>query len=215
VSVGDASRRPAAGAPPGWAVQEFAGDAAVELVRSEGRAALRLRSDRASFALHRDVIVDLRQHPVLTWTWKVTQLPSGGDVRAPGRDDQAAQVYVVFPRWPSPRTTSDVIGYVWDSRAPVGTTLAHPRAKNVRIVVLESGPARLARWVQERRDVAEDYRTLFGGTPPRVGKVAVMIDSNDTRSEAEALFGDLTFSRPGPPGPSAEGPLQVSKRIGL
>jgi len=28
-----------------------------------------------------------------------------------------------------------------------------------------------------------------------VGQVAVMIDSDDTRSEAEALIGDLVFSR--------------------
>jgi hypothetical protein len=47
--------------------------------------------------------------------------------------------------------------------------------------------------------VAEDYQAAFGRQPPRVGKVALMIDSNDTRSDAEALFGDLTFSRPGVP----------------
>jgi hypothetical protein len=161
--------------------------------------AVRLRSERTSFALHRDVVVDVREHPLLAWTWKVTRLPSGGDVREAGRDDQAAQVYVVFPRWPSPRTSSDVIGYVWDARAPAGTALAHPRAPNVRIVVVQSGAGRLDTWVRERRNVAEDYQALFGRQPPRVGRVALMIDSNDTRSEAEALFGDLTFTRPGLP----------------
>ena len=38
------------------------------------------------------------------------------------RNDQAAQVYVIFPRWPS-LATSDVIGYVWDTQAPIGTAL--------------------------------------------------------------------------------------------
>jgi hypothetical protein len=139
------------------------------------------------------VVLDVRRLPILTWTWKVVRMPGGGDVRDPGRDDQAAQVYVVFPRWPSPRTTSDVIGYVWDSRAPVGTTLVHPRAPNVRIVVVESGPARLGTWVREQRNVAADFRALFGREPTRVGKVAVMTDSNDTRGDAEVLFGDLIF----------------------
>jgi hypothetical protein len=92
-----------------------------------------------------------------------------------------------------------VIGYVWDSRAPVGTTLTHPRAPNVRIVVLQSGSGRLDTWVREQRNVAEDYRMLFGRQPPRAGKLALMIDSNDTWSGAEAWFGDLTFSRPGAP----------------
>jgi hypothetical protein len=184
--------------PPGWGATEFAGsDASVELVQSDGRLAMRLRSLGNSFAVHRDIVLDLQQYPILSWSWRVARLPTGGDVREPARDDQAAQVYVVFPRWPSPRTTSDVIGYVWDARAPVGTTLTHPRAPNVRIVVVESGPGRLEQWLQQRRNVAEDYRALFGRQPPRAGKLALMIDSNDTQSEAEAMFGELSFSRAG------------------
>lgn len=191
------ARLPAPGVPAGWDVTEFSGkDPGIELTRVDGRVALRLRSERNSFAVHRDLVLDVRQYSILTWSWKVTRLPSGGDVREPGRDDQAAQVYVIFPRWPAPRTASDVIGYVWDSRAPVGTTLRNPRAPNVRIVVLESGPGRLDTWLREQRNVAADYRALFGGKPPRAGKVALMIDSDDTKSDAEALFGDLTFSRP-------------------
>jgi hypothetical protein len=189
------ARLPSDGVPPGWTLKEFAGHAVIELVRSDGRLAARLRSERASFAMHRDVVVELREFPYLSWTWKVTRLPAGGDVRDAARDDEAAQLYVIFPRWPSPRTASDVIGYVWDSRAPVGTRIKHPRAQNVRIVVVESGPARLNEWRTYERDVAADYTALFGRQPVRVGKVAVMVDSNDTRGEAEALFGDLVFAR--------------------
>jgi len=189
------ARLPSDGVPPGWTLQEFVGHAAIELVRSDGRLAARLHSERASFAIHRDVVVELREFPYLSWTWKVTRLPAGGDVREAARDDQAAQLYVIFPRWPSPRTASDVIGYVWDSRAPAGTRIKHPRADNVRIVVVESGPARLSEWRTYERNVAADYTALFGRQPPRVGKLAVMVDSNDTRGEAEALFGDLIFAR--------------------
>jgi Protein of unknown function (DUF3047) len=189
------SRLPAEGVPPGWAVKEFTGRAAVEVVRADGRLAARLRSERTSFALHRDVVVELRELPYLSWSWKVAKLPAGGDVREAARDDQAAQVYVIFPRWPSPRTSSDVIGYVWDSRAPVGTRLKHPRAGNVGIVVVESGPERLNEWRTYERNVAADYAALFGRQPSRVGKVAVMVDTNDTRGEADVLFGDLIFSR--------------------
>jgi DUF3047 family protein len=189
------ARLPSDGVPPGWTLKEFTGHAIIELVRSDGRLAARLRSERASFAMHRDVVVELREFPYLSWTWKVTRLPAGGDVRDAARDDQAAQIYVIFPRWPSPRTASEVIGYVWDSRAPAGTQIKHPRAENVRIVVVESGPARLNEWRTYERNVAADYTALFGRQPPRVGKVAVMVDSNDTRGEAEALFGDLIFAR--------------------
>ncbi len=185
---------PASGVPTGWELKEFVGESSVELVRGDSGLAIRLRSDKSSFALHRDVVLDIRRQPTLTWSWKVARLPLAGDVRDPQRDDQAAQVYVVFPRWPSPRTSSDVIGYVWDSRAPVGTTLVHPRAPNVRIVVVESGAAKLGTWVREQRNVAADFKALFGREPTRLGKVALMTDSNDTRGDAEALFGDLLFA---------------------
>jgi hypothetical protein len=188
-------RLPAEGVPPGWSLREFAGRAIVELVRDGGRLGLRLRSERASFALSHDVVVDLADTPILTWAWKAVRLPEAGDVRDPGRDDQVAQVYVVFPRWPSPRSQSEVIGYIWDSHAPVGTRLTSSRADNVRLVVVESGTANAGTWHTQRRNVAEDYMALFGRAAPRVGLVAVMIDSNDTGAEAEAIVADLFFSK--------------------
>jgi hypothetical protein len=125
----------------------------------------------------------------------VLQLPDGGDVRERARDDQAAQLYVIFPRWPSPLRTSDVLGYVWDTRAPVGTRLTSTQASNVKVIVVASGTAQRGVWRLEQRPIAQDYIALFGRQPPRVGRVAVMIDTNDTRGVAEALVGDIVFTR--------------------
>jgi hypothetical protein len=188
-------RLPFEGIPPGWTAKEFAGHASVELVRDDAHLALRLRSEQSSFALYRDVVVDLNELPFLSWSWKIIRLPAEGDVRERAADDQAAQVYVVFPRWPAPLKNSDVIGYVWDSRAPVGTQVTSTKAPNVKIIVVASGQSQVETWRMEERDVARDYAALFGRPAPRVGQVAVMIDSNDTRTTAEALIGDLIFSK--------------------
>lgn len=189
------SRLPAEGVPSGWAAKEFTGRASVELVRDGGRLALKLRSEQSSFALYRDVVVDLNEFRFLSWSWKVVLLPAEGDVRERARDDQAAQLYVIFPRWPSPLTNSDVIGYVWDSRAPVGARVTSTKAGNVKIIVVASGGSPRDTWRVEHRNVAQDYAALFGRHPPRVGRVAIMIDTNDTRGAAEALVGDIVFAR--------------------
>lgn len=187
---------PAAGVPRGWRVWELAGTPTIELVRSEPGLALRLRSEQTSFALYRDVVVDLRELPILTWAWKVVRLPAGADVRQRATDDQAAQLYVMFPRWPALRVNTDVIGYVWDTSAPPGAALPSPQAPNVRIIVVESGPSGVGTWQRYARNVREDYEALFGRRPaPRVGGVAVMIDTNDTRGQAETLVADLAFHR--------------------
>lgn len=188
-------RLPAAGVPIGWEAWPFTGSPDVELLRDEPGVVVRLRSDDSSFAIYRDVVVDLDELPVLTWAWKAIRLPPGGDVRQHATDDQAAQVYVVFPRWPSPRTQSDVIGYVWDTTAPVGTTLVSTHASNARIIVVESGAVNLGAWLRYTRDVRGDYQALFGRKPPRVGTIALMIDSNDSHSRAESLVADLLFQR--------------------
>jgi len=188
-------RLPAEGIPVGWTAREFVGQASVELVRDEARLAVRLKSERSSFALYRDVVVDLNEFPFLTWAWKVVRMPADGDVRERAVDDQAAQLYVIFPRWPAPLQNSDVVGYVWDSRAPVGTQVTSTQAANVKIIVVASGRGQADTWRVEQRDVAKDYAALFGRPAPRVGQVALMIDTNDTKEAAEALIGDLIFAR--------------------
>jgi hypothetical protein len=189
------SALPADGVPAGWDLKEFAGKPDVELVRADGRLALRLRSTASAFVLHRDVVVDPSVQPQLAWSWKVTRLPTDGDARDPARNDQAVGLYVVFPRWPAPITTSEVLGYVWDSAAPVGTVVPLSKAPNVRLLVVESGRAALGEWRRYERDVVRDYTAVFGAPPGRVGKLALMTDADNTRGSGEALVADLLFSR--------------------
>ena len=88
-----------------------------------------------------------------------------------------------------------MIGYVWDTAAPVGTTVPSPRAPNVRIIVVASGATGLGAWQHYQRNVAEDYRALFGRRPLRVGTIALMIDTNDTGTIAETTMGQILFTR--------------------
>src|SRR5262249_58084555 len=121
-------------------VKEVVGKADVELVRAERGAAIRLRSDGTSFLLYRDVVVDVERAPMLSWSWKAIRLPSRGDVRHGQTDDQAAQLYVVFPRWPATTLNSDVIGYVWDTTAPAGSVGPSPQTPDLQNNPAPSGP---------------------------------------------------------------------------
>jgi len=187
---------PLAGAPPGWEVREFSGKASVSVVRVDETVALRLLSEGNSFAVTRSLDFDLPKYPILTWKWKVTTLPKGGDVRKRETDD-AVQVYVLFPRGLVKAVQSHIVGYIWDATAPAGTRLDSPQpcppTCNLKLIVLQSGGGSLGQWVAERRNVLEDYRALFGGAPPKVGGLSVQLDSNDTKSSAEVFFQDFVF----------------------
>jgi hypothetical protein len=62
------------------------------------------------------------------------------------------------------------------------------------MIAVESGPARLNQWVSEKRDVHADYQRLFGEKPGRVDAVAIMTDTDNTRTKATAWYGDIWFT---------------------
>ena len=195
--------------PEDWKVQEFAGTARFRVDEVGGTGVVRLESEASSFALHRDVEMDLAEFPYLTWTWRVDVLPEGGDVRRRETDDQAAQLYIVFPRFPA-MFRSRILGYVWDATAPAGSSLVSVNTPLARIMVVESGPAKAGRWIEMTRNILEDYRRLFGEEPPRVGKVSLVINSQHTRSRAVSWFGPIRFA-PTPP-KNAASLLQATAR---
>ncbi len=178
----------------GWKVQEWKGKADFEVVQTEFGNALHLKSSSTSTALYRETKFDIRDYPVLHWRWKVTELPKGGDVRKRSADDQAAQVYVVFPKWPAP-VNSRVIGYIWDTTVPQGLPVQSTKSARTKYMVIRGGSDGLGQWFSEKRNVLEDYRRLFKEEPPKVGSVSVMIDSDDTKSSAESFVGDIYFSK--------------------
>src|ERR1043165_7341656 len=95
------------GAPKGWQLKEKLGQAQFSLTKVDGLDALMLRSTNTSFSFQREVRTDLSDYPILSWKWKVTKLPEGGDFRSRRTDDQAAQLFVAFNR-------SKSIVYIWD-----------------------------------------------------------------------------------------------------
>src|SRR6202044_833024 len=111
-----------------------------------------LKSVKSSFGLERAVDIDPAEMPYLSWRWKVSQLPAGGDFRHAASDDQAAQVLVVF-------ADRRVIAYIWDTTAPKGTMASASSIPLLHVfaVVCESGPGDLNRWMTESRNVAADY----------------------------------------------------------
>src|SRR3990170_4908447 len=158
-------------APRGWKVKEWKGKADISVVKTQFGNAVHLKSANTSSAIYREMAFDIKEFPYINWRWKVTKIPKGADVRKRSADDQAAQVYVVFPRWPE--------------------SVHSTKSKNTKYVVMRSGPAELGEWFQEKRNVYEDYKTLFKEEPPKAGSVSIMIDSDDTDSAAESFIGDI------------------------
>jgi hypothetical protein len=197
--VEDWSRQPEGktGIPDGWKGQTWGSPKYQFSVIADGPGkVLRLRSESDNSTISKEVRVDLKAFPILTWRWKMGLLPKGGDARRKETDDQAGQLYVAFPRFPT-ALRSRIIGYVWDTTAPVGSILKSASGNPVTYVVVRSGEADIGRWLLETRNVYEDYARIYGEEPTEEVKVvSVSIDSNDTRSTAESYMGEIFFRKP-------------------
>jgi hypothetical protein len=178
------------GAPPGWELKEKSGKADFAVVKDGDISAGRFLSVKSSFSLQKEVKVDLKQFPMLTWKWKVTKLPTGGDFRKSKTDDQAAQVFVAF-------SETKAIVYIWDTTAPPGLveeTSPVPFMK-INVVVVRSGPSEMGKWITETRNVHDDYKKFYGSEPPPVKGFRLQSNSQHTGTSGEAYFADVMFKK--------------------
>jgi hypothetical protein len=190
-----------------WKPPEYA------LVRDGEATVLRVRSESAAGTMAHALDADPSQRPRLAWRWKVDRVVEAADLARREGDDYAARVYVFFDvplddlpfaerlRIHAARlfygtdVPAAAISYVWDNRHPVGTVRDNAYTGRVRMMVLESGAARVGSWVAESRDLESDFRIAFpnqAGKPvPRITGVALGNDTDQTHESVTAWFGDL------------------------
>lgn len=81
----------------------------------------------------------------------------------------------------------------WAASETVGSLFSNPYSVKVATIVIESGDEQAGKWVGEERDFVEDYRRAFGQAPQMIAAVAIVVDTDDTDSEATAWFDDVVI----------------------
>jgi len=180
------------GVPVDWEIVKKVGSPSLDIKQENNEFFLHLISEKTSFGLKKNISIDIKKYPYITFTWKVEKLPEGGDFRKEETDDQAAQLYIVFGKF---QLLANIIGYIWGNMAPQHTTGISPAWNRTRIIVLESGSEKLGKWVTETRNIHEDYKTLFGKDPGKANLITIYINSQHTQSRAESYLGKIYFSK--------------------
>lgn len=184
------------GLSAGWEKKIFKGETVYEPIVEEGRPAVKAESRASASALIYRIPLDPKAYPRLSWSWKVARTIGKGDERTKRGDDYAARVYVVFPSALFWRIRA--VSYIWANRLPRGHFLPNAYTGNTVMVAVESGDGNAGKWIDEERNLVEDFRRAFGEDPPKVGAVAIMTDTDNTGEEAVAWYGAIRFLPPGP-----------------
>jgi hypothetical protein len=202
--------------PDGWkplTFKKIGKHTAYALVKDGGAVVVKAVSEASASGLTRAITIDLKEYPVVQWRWKVTNVLKKGDVTKKEGDDYPARIYITFeydPKkagffekakyeavkaWYGQYPPSGAINYIWESQAPKGMVAPNPYTDQVKMIVVESGAAGLNQWVNEERNVYEDYKKAFGDEPPMISGVAIMTDTDNTGESATAYYGDIVFKK--------------------
>lgn len=205
---------PAAPVPTPWLRQSLPGverQNTFELVADAGRTVLEVRSDAAASTLTHALAIDPAQSPRLQWRWKVSRALTGSDFSRKSGDDYAARVYVLFDYPVEKLSLGDrvkmslgrtlygaelptaAIAYVWGTAQKPDETGPNPYTDRVQMIVVDSGGGQAGQWREVERDLAADFRAVFGDEAPRVVGIAVSADTDNTGEAVVARFGDLRF----------------------
>ena len=127
-------------------------------------------------------------------------------------DDYAARIYVAFALDPDQSSLwqrmrhktanamterelpGSALNYIWANQAAPETMVPNPFAREARMIVLQSGNAHSGQWIEEERNILEDYKRAFGEPPPEIIWIAIMTDTDNTGEETIAYYGDIVLS---------------------
>lgn len=204
------------GLPAGWKPLTFKNvpkPTQYGLVQDGDILVVKAISEASASGLIREMRIDPNEYPIVQWRWKVANVLQKGDVTKKRGDDYPARLYITFEYDPERAGLfekakyqaakaifgSDLpfraLNYIWESKAARGSIIPNPYTDWTMMVVVESGAAHLNQWITEERNLAEDFKKAFNEPPLIISGVAIMTDTDNTKEQATAYYGDILFKK--------------------
>ncbi|MGB9553582.1 MAG: DUF3047 domain-containing protein [bacterium] len=183
------------------------------LVEDEDTVVVKVVAEASASGLIREIRVNPKEYPIVQWRWKVENILKKGNVHQKEGDDYPGRLYITFEYDPSRLGFFEkakyefikltygqyppiaAINYIWESNAPIGTIVLNPFTQRAMMIVVESGQTKLRQWVNEERNLYEDFKKAFGYEPPMISGVAIMTDTDNTGERAIAFYGDILLKK--------------------
>ncbi len=196
----------------GWSHKGLPGKRSTryQLTQLDGRWAVVADARSAVSLFRRSVRLEPEELGSIEFAWRVQALLDTADLTSPGSEDSPVRLLLAFEGDRSKfsnrnRMLSDLVHaltgeplpyatlmYVWDNAAPVGSIIPSGSGTDrIRKLVLDSGPTHVKTWRKHARDIVQDYQLAFGEEPGPLVGLALMTDSDNTRTRARAWYGEI------------------------
>ena len=179
--------------PSLWQEETFKGHTGYQVIQEKDGFSLEARCEGTASALYRRIPVDLTKTPILRWSWKIDGIHAGLDDVSKEGDDYAARVYVVYKGklpW-----DINAVNYVWANKQPQGRSWPNAYTGRAMMIAQESGmPEDSGVWIEESRNVREDFKRYFDRNFSRIDGIAVMTDCDNGGGTATGHYRDIRFT---------------------
>ncbi|MEO7640371.1 MAG: DUF3047 domain-containing protein [Ramlibacter sp.] len=177
--------------------------------RKDGRDSIAARAASSASILRQITRIEPAELGNVRFSWKVPELVAEADLALREADDSPVRVILAFEGDRSRFSAKDALlselartltgeempyatlMYVWCNKREPGTILKGTRTDRIRRLVVESGTRHLNKWMDYERDIRADYQRAFGEAPGALVGVAIMTDTDNTRSTTSAWYGPV------------------------
>jgi len=207
------------GMPNGWnfyRIAPFKKNTVYRLENYQGKTVLSANSKTSASGL----AVKLRPRQAsnlwLQWEWKAINPINNADNADGYTDDAPLRILVAFDGNKSKLSLKEKMTFemaslisgqempfatlmnIWSGKSPVDTIISNAHTSRIKMIVVDSGWDNLGQWHKHQRDLAADYKRAYGEAPGEVIGIALLTDTDNTKSEARAFYGDIELVRKAP-----------------
>lgn len=207
------AEKEADGSPKGWKTVTYfnTSPTSYQVVKYRDRYVLKAEGIGTSSCLFREVKVELKDYPIISWKWKINNVIRQAIETRKDRNDCAARVIVVFqtradempPRYALDYLINRItrgnepfgprLDYIWGNKIEKGRILDNPSVEHSKVIVLESGERKANRWIWEKRNLVDDYKAAFGTEPAGIRAIGIQTDADQSNEGITAYYGEISL----------------------
>jgi len=204
------------GMPNGWnfyRIAPFKKNTVYRLENYQGKTVLSANSKTSASGLAVKLRPRQATNLLLQWEWKAVNPIVNADNVDGHTDDAPLRILVAFDGNKSKLPLKEkmtfemanlisgqempyaTLMYIWSGKTPVDTIIPNAHTSRIKMIVVDSGWDNLGQWHKHQRDLAADYKRAYGEAPGEVIGIALLTDTDNTKSEARAYYGDIELVR--------------------
>lgn len=204
------------GMPNGWnfyRIAPFKKNTVYRLENYQGKTVLSANSKTSASGLAVKLRPRQTSNLLLQWEWKALNPIVNADNADGYADDAPLRILVAFDGNKSKLPLKEkmtfemanlisgqempyaTLMYIWSGKSPVDTIITNAHTSRIKMIVVDSGWDNLGQWHKHRRDLAADYKRAYGEAPGEVIGIALLTDTDNTKSETRAFYGDIELIR--------------------